>query len=206
MTKENPDEYLSIKDFRREKILIKSSKFIATAFPISTEGEAKLFLEKIKREFYDATHNPFAYVLSKEETKKFSDDREPSGTAGSKILNAIESQRLKDVLVVVTRYFGGTKLGTGGLSRAYHESALKVLKSCTSIKKETSRILFLLFPKEYFDQVQMVLKKDGSKVKKLDFGERVKMEISFPESVYSKLKEKLKNITRGEIEFETGKN
>lgn len=198
----NKDEYLTIRDSKREKLLVKGSKFIASAIPISSEEEAKLFLERIKKEFHDATHNPFAYILSQGEIQIFSDDREPSGTAGRKILLAIQSQNLKDVLVVVTRYFGGVKLGTGGLSKAYYESALKVLGSCVIYKKEQRFKLFLLFPKEHFDRVQKVLNKEKVKVKRLAFGDRVKMEIDLNRAIQSRLKEKLKNSTRGEIEFE----
>jgi uncharacterized YigZ family protein len=198
----NQDEYLTIKDSRREKLLVKGSKFIATAIPISSEEEAKLSLEKIRKEFHDATHNPYAYIISQGEIQRFSDDREPSGTAGRKILFAIQSQNLKDVLVIVTRYFSGVKLGTGGLSKAYYESALGVLRSCVFIKKEQRVGLFLLFPKVYFDGVQKVLNKEKVKVTRLAFGDRVKMEIDFNQAIQSRLKEKLKNCTRGEIEFE----
>lgn len=198
----NQDEYLTIKEPRREKLLVKGSKFIATAIPISLEEEARLSIDKIKKEFHDATHNPYAYIIAEGGIQKFSDDREPSGTAGKKIFSAIESQNLKDVLVVVTRYFGGVKLGTGGLSRAYYESALKVLNSCVFLKREHRAKLLLLFPRGYFDSVQSVLNREKAKIKKLAFGDRVKMEIDFNQAVNSKLVEKLKNSTRGEIKFE----
>ncbi len=196
------NEYLSIKESRRDKLLIKGSKFIATALPVNSEKEAKVFLEKIKKEFYDATHNPYAYVISEGEISKSSDDREPSGTAGRQILSAIRSQNLKDILVIVTRYFGGVKLGTGGLSKAYYESTLKVLKSCIQVKKENRERLTLIFPKEYFDQVQKILNREKVKVKKLAFGDRVRMEIDFNKGVFSRLQDELKDNTRGEIEFE----
>jgi uncharacterized YigZ family protein len=198
----NQDEYLTIKDFRREKLLVKGSKFIATAIPISSEKEAKLSLEKIKKEFHDATHNPYAYIIAEGGIQKFSDDREPSGTAGKKIFFAIESRNLKDILVVVTRYFGGVKLGTGGLSKAYYESALKTLKDCNFIIKEQRAGLHILFPRERYDQVQKVLNREKVKVMKLAFGDRVRMEIDFSQAIYSRLMEKLKSSTRGEIEFE----
>ncbi len=199
---QNRNECLSIKGSSRDKLLIKGSKFIASAIPVNSEEEAKTFLEKIRREFHDATHNPYAYVISEREISKSSDDREPSGTAGKQILSAIKSQNLKDILVVVTRYFGGIKLGTGGLSRAYYESALKVLKSCILIKKENRERLILIFPKEFYDQVQKVLNREKVKVKKLAFGDRARMEIDFNKGVFSRLQNELKNNTRGEIEFE----
>ncbi|MDP2960131.1 MAG: YigZ family protein, partial [candidate division Zixibacteria bacterium] len=189
---QNRNEYLSIKEFRRDKLLIKGSKFIATAIPVSSEEEAKVFLEKIKKEFYDATHNPYAYVISEGEVSKSSEDREPSGTAGRQILSAIRSQNLKDILVIVTRYFGGVKLGIGGLSKAYYESALKVLKNCIPVRKEHREELSMVFPKKYFDQVQKVLNREKVKVKKLAFGDKVRMEINFSQGVLSRLQDELK--------------
>lgn len=198
----NQADYLSIKESKRDKLLVKGSKFIATAIPVGSEEEAELWIKKIKKEFHDATHNPYAYVIKGEELQKSTDDREPSGTAGRQILYAILSQNLKDILVVVTRYFGGVKLGTGGLSKAYHESALKVLQSCVFIRKELKRELVLLFPKGYFDRVQMILNKEKVKVKKLAFGDRARMEIEVREEIISKLQDELMNKTRGKIEFE----
>lgn len=198
----NQAEYLSIKEFKRDKLLVKGSKFIATAAPVNSEEEAEIWIKKIKKEFHDATHNPYAYVLKNGEVQKSTDDREPSGTAGRQILSAILSQNLKDVLVVVTRYFGGVKLGTGGLSKAYHESALKALQGCVVIKKELREKLILLFPKRYFDRVQMTLNREKVKVKRLAFGERVRMEIDFSQGIISRLKDELMNSTKGEIEFE----
>lgn len=198
----NQADYLSIKESKRDKLLVKGSKFIATAIPVDSEEEAELWIKKIKKEFHDATHNPYAYVIKEGEIQKSSDDREPSGTAGRQVLSAILSQNLKDVLVVVTRYFGGVKLGTGGLSKAYYESALRVLHNCVLIKKELREELVLLFPKKYFERVQMILNKEKVKVKKLAFGDRARMEIEVSKEIISKLKDELMSRTRGEIEFE----
>jgi uncharacterized YigZ family protein len=200
--KESHDDYYSIKEIKRDKLLIKGSKFITTAIPVSSEEEAKASLEKIKKEFHDATHNPYAYVISEGEVSKSSDDREPSGTAGKQILSAIRSQNLKDMIVVVNRYFGGVKLGTGGLSKAYYESALRVLKNCIPVRKEHREELSMVFPKKYFDQVQKILNKEKVKVKKLAFGDKVRMEMDFNKGVFSRLQDELKDNTRGEIEFE----
>ena len=198
----NQSDYLSIKEFKRDKFLVKGSKFIATAIPVGSEEEAELWIKKIKKEFHDVSHNPYAYVLRQGEIQKSTDDGEPSGTAGRQILSAILSQNLKDILIVVTRYFGGVKLGTGGLSKAYYESALRVLRSCVFIKKELREELVLLFPKKYFDRVQMILNKEKVKVKKLAFGDRARMEIEVSKEIISKLKDELMNKARGEIEFE----
>jgi len=202
--KETKDQanYLSIKESKRDKLLVKGSKFIATAISVGSEEEAEFWIKKIKKEFHDASHNPYAYVLRQGKIQKSTDDREPSGTAGRQILSAILSQNLKDILVVVTRYFGGVKLGTGGLSKAYYESALRVLQSCVFVQRELREVLAIVFPKKYFDRVQMTLNKEKVKIKKLAFGDRARMEIEVSEGIISKLKDELMNRTRGEIEFE----
>lgn len=122
------DQYFSIKNIVRTEIKIKASKFIATAASVNTVDEALAFLNKIRSEFYDATHNCFAYQLGWDcNNFRAADDGEPSGSAGKPILSSIQKFNLSDIIVVVTRYFGGTKLGVGGLVRAYSEAAEAVL-------------------------------------------------------------------------------
>lgn len=102
---------------------MRGSRFIATAIPVGTKEEAMTEIEQLRREYWDATHNCFAYQFAPNGAEyRFSDDGEPSGTAGKPILFAIQQRELMNVLVVVTRYFGGTKLGAGGLARAYADS------------------------------------------------------------------------------------
>ena len=118
---------------------IKKSRFINLVFPIETEAEAETILVEIRKKHYKATHVCWAYVLNTNPRRqKASDDGEPSGTAGKPILEVIDHRELKDVLVVVIRYFGGIKLGTGGLIRAYGGGASDVLNHCTVIKKQFS--------------------------------------------------------------------
>lgn len=101
----------------------KKSRFIANVFPVETEEEALAFIEKMKKKYWDARHNCYAYVLGeKAQLARFSDDGEPSGTAGKPILEVLLGLEVRNVVVVVTRYFGGTLLGTGGLVRAYTQS------------------------------------------------------------------------------------
>lgn len=109
----------------------KSSKFISLLFPVSTIEEAEEIRKKIAKEYYDATHHCFALRigLGKELIEKYSDAGEPSHTAGEPILNALKQSQVSNVLCIVVRYFGGTKLGTGGLIRAYHKSALSSIES-----------------------------------------------------------------------------
>lgn len=116
--------YRTIYRYGEDEIIINKSRFIGYAMPVETEEEALDFIETIKTKHRDATHNVYAYVLGKDSnTQRFSDDGEPSGTAGIPVLEVIKKEGLRNTVVVVTRYFGGIKLGTGGLIRAYTKGA-----------------------------------------------------------------------------------
>lgn len=118
------------------EIVEKKSRFIGHAIPISSEEEAILHIEKIKKQYWDARHNCYAYVLGEHnELQRFSDDGEPSGTAGKPILEVLSGKEIHNTLVVVTRYFGGTLLGTGGLVRAYSEATKAGLENSTIVDK-----------------------------------------------------------------------
>ena len=116
------------------EIVEKKSKFIATIFPINSKEEAENRISEIKKKCYDAKHNCYAYVVGNVE--KCSDDGEPSGTAGAPLLDLLKNKELTNVVVIVTRYFGGILLGTGGLVRAYTETAKKAIESTSIVIKE----------------------------------------------------------------------
>ena len=105
------------------ELVEKKSKFIANIFYVESVNEAEEKIKNVKKQYYDAKHNCFAYIISEDNvlTKRFSDDGEPSGTAGAPMLDILEKQKLYNVVVIVTRYFGGILLGTGGLVRAYSD-------------------------------------------------------------------------------------
>lgn len=117
----------------------KGSKFIATAFSVDTEDQFQKKIKKIKKKYYDATHHCYAYTIGiSSPIERISDDGEPSGTAGKPIAGQIKSKKLNNIAIVISRYFGGTKLGTGGLAQAYKQSAKEVLQQ--SIIKEVLRM------------------------------------------------------------------
>lgn len=131
--------FLTIQEEKlEEEIVEKKSKFIATLFYIKNEEQANNLIKDIKKQYHDARHNCFAYRIMTESgvVERFSDDGEPSGTAGGPMLNILGKNNLCNVLVVVTRYFGGILLGTGGLVRAYSDATIKVINSAT-IARET---------------------------------------------------------------------
>ena len=118
-----PMEYRTIKEFNSDEYVVKRSRFIGYAKPVTTVSEANDFIAEIKSKHWDATHNVYAYILREGGVKRYSDDGEPQGTAGVPVLDVLEKENLVDVCVVVTRYFGGILLGGGGLVRAYSHSA-----------------------------------------------------------------------------------
>jgi len=122
------NSYVTIKEYATDEIVEKRSRFIGYITPVTTEQEATEFINKIKQKHYDARHNVFAYVLREPAVSRYSDDGEPQGTAGQPILKILQGEGLVDCAVVVTRYFGGTLLGTGGLVRAYTDATLAALK------------------------------------------------------------------------------
>lgn len=128
----------------RTEIKVRGSRFIGTAMPVSSREQIAADLESMRRQYWDATHNCYAWRLAPDGLQyRFADDGEPSGSAGKPILFVIQQRELLDVLVVVTRYFGGTKLGVGGLARAYGETASAVLDLAdvvTSFERETLQV------------------------------------------------------------------
>lgn len=117
------------------QIIEKKSRFIGESFPISSEEEAQSLINAVRKKYYDARHHCFAYVMGDENAARFSDDGEPQGTAGKPILEVLTGEGLVNSLVVVTRYFGGTLLGTGGLTRAYREACKAALDNTELIER-----------------------------------------------------------------------
>jgi uncharacterized YigZ family protein len=203
MRETSSDEYLTIKDLTRSKLKIKGSIFIATALSVSSEKEAQDWIKKISKEFFDATHHCFAYKIKidQNEVVKYGDAGEPKGTAGGPILSAIESEKLTNVLVVVTRYFGGTKLGTGGLSRAYRQSAQEVLEECQKVKKFITSILSFQFPINQTSRVKQILSRFDCRVLEESFEENVTMKAEVRKGNLENVEKTLLESTNGQIKF-----
>lgn len=131
------DEFVTILENSTGEITVKKSRFIASLFPVETEDAANEIIEGIRKKYWDSSHNCYAYIIGTgNPIMRFSDDGEPARTAGKPMLDILLTQRLTNVLAVVTRYFGGTLLGTGGLIRAYQGAVLEVLKNSKIITKQ----------------------------------------------------------------------
>lgn len=149
------DHYLTITaPVRAAEVKVTGSRFLADLFPLTTKDEAEIYLQQIRKEFYDATHHCYAYRLGASgETMRAADDGEPSGTAGKPILTVLEGHHLTNILCIVTRYFGGTKLGTGGLVRAYTDAARSAVDAAEIKTVYITKELQLMYP---FDDISAV--------------------------------------------------
>lgn len=144
------------------EIIEKKSKFIANVFYVETSDKAEEIIKSINKKYYDARHNCYAYSVKtpNENIKRYSDDGEPSGTAGAPMLNIIEKNNINNILVVVTRYFGGILLGTGGLVRAYSEATIKALEKVTYAKEECGIELSVTVNYSDFENLKYFCKKN----------------------------------------------
>lgn len=153
----------------------KKSKFIANMFYIESVEEAENFIKQCKKKYYDARHNCYAYIVNdKQEIKKSSDDGEPSGTAGSPILNVIEKNNLSNVLIVVTRYFGGILLGAGGLVRAYTEAATKAVNSTNIQEMIEGEEIEIVISYQDIEKLKYYCRKNNIKIVKIEYDKNVK--------------------------------
>ena len=136
-------EFFTIKENIETEIVEKRSRFIANIFYVESKEEAQEKVQEIRKKYYDARHNCYAYsvVENNNVVQKSSDDGEPSGTAGEPILNVINKNKLQNVIIIVTRYFGGVLLGAGGLIRAYSNASINVVKMSKIIKQEEGIIV-----------------------------------------------------------------
>jgi uncharacterized YigZ family protein len=192
----------TVKKHGYAEIIEKRSKFIANVYPVSSQMEANEIINKTKKQYYDAKHNVYAYIIEGNSTySKYTDDGEPQGTAGLPIFDMLQKQELKNVLIIVTRYFGGILLGTGGLVRAYTEAAKQGLKESEIIElKKTKKIVFE-FSYELKDKILFYLKKEEYEDKEIFYGENVRIMINIPENEEESFVEKLIEITENKINF-----
>ena len=154
--------YKTIIEKSTGEIVEKKSRFIADMFPVTTEEEALMYIEQVRKKYYDARHHCFAFVLNDDPVvERFSDDGEPSGTAGKPILDVIKGAELKNTLIVVTRYFGGTLLGTGGLVRAYTASSREAVQDADIVTRTFGYKLVIGTDYTGLGKIQYILCQEG---------------------------------------------
>lgn len=164
--------FKTIKENTSAEIVEKKSRFIANAFYVENIEEAENYIKEIKRKYYDAKHNCIAYAIETGDggiAIKFNDDGEPSGTAGSPMLKVILEQGLSNVLVIVTRYFGGTLLGTGGLVRAYTQATKQALENANYINKTLGKVIKIEIKYEDIKNIRYYLEKDNIKIIDIEY-------------------------------------
>ncbi|RMH21062.1 MAG: DUF1949 domain-containing protein [Acidobacteria bacterium] len=190
---------------RHEMPKVKGSRFIASLAPAGDVEQAMDFVAARRAEFRDATHNCFAWRLALDENAfRYSDDGEPAGTAGRPILQEIDGRRLSDVVVVVTRYFGGTRLGTGGLVRAYGGAAAAALERAEIVERPVVRTLSIHYPYELSGAVQGVLARFALAPAKADYGAEIAATVAVPVADAERLAHALREATAGraQVAFE----
>lgn len=169
--------YKTVKNISEFTIVEKKSEFIGYCAPVKTEEEAVAFVNSIKKKHSDARHNVYAYVLREGFAQRFSDDGEPHGTAGMPVLDSIRKADLTDVAVVVTRYFGGILLGTGGLVRAYTAAAAGAIKDAGVAEVGDFAILEIKANYSDYQKIMPLISAVNAKIEDSDFGTDVIMKI-----------------------------
>ncbi len=195
--------HIPIYEVRREQVVI-NSRFIATLAPVSTTEEARAFIARIKKEFADASHNVPAYILGggNTVTEYFSDDGEPSGTAGRPALTVLRGSGLGDVAIVVTRYFGGTLLGTGGLVKAYTESTQLVVNAVGRGRRIPVHIVMAAIPYNLLERVRLLTVRNQGEVIGEDFAADITMTLQFPVETFDAFQNDLREISAGKLQAE----
>ena len=188
----------------RRELTISNSRFISTLAPVFSVAEAKAFIARIKDEFPDASHNVPLYLIGHgvSEIAHCSDAGEPSGTAGRPALAVLRGSGLGDVAAVVTRYFGGTKLGTGGLVRAYSDAVRLVVESVPRAEKVLAHTLMLVFPYTYLERVRLLVAARDGKVLDEDFAADVTLIARIRVEKLPSFQESLSELTNGKVQAE----
>lgn len=197
--------YLTLFEGGEGTIIEKKSRFIATIEPVETVEEAEAFIEKTKKKYWDARHNCHAFsVGTNMPLSRCSDDGEPSGTAGKPMLEVLTGRGIHNAAVVVTRYFGGTLLGTGGLVRAYTQAVQEGLKNCKLVEKYSGILMKLSMDYTDLGKVTYILNEMSIYIENTEYTDGVVMNILIPENETETVKKKLTEATSGRIRMEEG--
>lgn len=196
------EQYKILKKGGVGEVVEKKSRFIATTHPVSNEEEAIQFIEATKKKYWNASHNCSAYLIGENhEIQRCSDDGEPSGTAGRPMLDVLLGEEVRNIAVVVTRYFGGTLLGTGGLVRAYSKAVSEGLKNSLVVEKRLGVHMIIKVDYVGIGKLQYIVAQLDVTVLDTRYEEAVEMELLVPIHNAEELKEKTMEATNGQGEI-----
>ncbi|GIL33253.1 YigZ family protein [Lactobacillus paragasseri] len=197
-----PLNYLTIGKTGQHELIIKKSKFICSLARTETVEEAQKFIEQVSKKYHDATHNTYAYTLGLNDNQvKASDNGEPSGTAGIPELKALQLMKLKNVTAVVTRYFGGIKLGAGGLIRAYSNSVTEAAQNIGVVKCVMQQLIQFSIPYNRIDEINHYLEENRISIASQEYTTNVTIQIYLDLDQIQKVEDSLINLLSGKVEF-----
>ena len=188
------------------ELVEKRSRFIATVKPVKTEDEAIEFLEILKKKYWDARHNVYAYVLEENNIQRYSDDGEPAGTAGVPVLEMIKKEGLSNLIVVVTRYFGGILLGTGGLVHAYSKSAKLGVEAAKPVTMLLCREITVECDYTGLGRLQSEICSQGLSMGEIEYAENVKIPVFVAESQVDSFVSGIVDKMNGRVRIEMGES
>lgn len=195
--------YKTVKQYGEGEIEEKKSRFLGKVKPVSTEEEAIAFIESIKKQYWDARHNCYAFIIGENsESIRCSDDGEPSGTAGKPMLEVLQNNGLKNVVAVVTRYFGGTLLGTGGLVRAYTQATQAALEEAQVATMTLMSVLAIKTDYNAVGKIKYMFAQADILVQNEEYGVDVTITIAVPLSEKEAMQKKIVEATNGKVSIE----
>lgn len=197
--------YYTVKVEGEHEIIIQKSRFIAHVTRAETEEQAQEFIQRIKKQNWNATHNCSAYLIGEhDQIQKANDDGEPSGTAGVPILEVLKKRKLKDTAVVITRYFGGIKLGAGGLIRAYGKATSEGLDATGIVERKLMRIMHTTVDYTWLGKLENELRSSIYEIKEIHYLEQVEIETYVEEGQTQSFVEWMVELTNGQAEIGEG--
>jgi len=196
--------YYTIQPYGETELTIQKSRFICRAKHVATEEEAVQFIEEISKKHWDATHNCYAYLVT-ENIQKSSDDGEPSGTAGRPILEVIHAKKILYTAIVVTRYFGGIKLGAGGLIRAYSQGAAAAIEAAGIVERIPHQEWIFTFDYTHMGKMEHEFHRTGHLLGTPEFSDVVRWPVWVPLGEEQKLLEAVTDWTHGQAKIEKGR-
>lgn len=199
---EKEDSYKTIPVVNSFELKIQKSRFIAQAFPFTNPDELHKVRTEVKKKYFDSAHNPFAYRTGLgKDNFRLSDDGEPSGSAGKPILDAIDKYELTDIIIVVSRYFGGVKLGVGGLKRAFFDVAEGCIQNAQIIEKYVLKRISFSFDYKHIGSVMNYIEKNSIHILENNSGEKVNLLCEVRLSKLKDFEASIKNLTSGNYNF-----